>query len=213
MRPLVIAVVKLVATPAQRTPAAVDQVCQTVSDRGGDQQSRHRVFVDIARHILTGARPLVIDRLRRGGIRSRARLARSRAVSAALAPPNWPARLRGSRDPAQSPRPWPSPSWPARRLGFARSRAASAPLDAAERTCSPTYCGPPPARTGRRLWSPAAMLAVMAPQLGCGGRALVVPIGRVRVCLGPLVPVACRLHCALLFAAEKSLKQANVEPS
>src|SRR4051812_27562259 len=47
--------------------AAVDQIGHPISDRSGDQQRRRRVLVDVARHVFTGARALVIDRLRRWG--------------------------------------------------------------------------------------------------------------------------------------------------
>ena len=59
LRPLVVAVV--VRAPG----AAVKQVGHAVSDRGGDQQRRHRILVDVARHVFAGARALVVHRLRR----------------------------------------------------------------------------------------------------------------------------------------------------
>src|SRR3954469_1602373 len=59
LRPLAVAVV--VRAPG----AAMQQVGYAVSDRGGDQQRRCRILVDVARHVIAGARALVVHRLRR----------------------------------------------------------------------------------------------------------------------------------------------------
>src|SRR5690242_20638818 len=48
---------------AQR--AAMDQIGEAVSDRGGEQQRRCRVLMDRARRVLAGTPALIVYRLRR----------------------------------------------------------------------------------------------------------------------------------------------------